>query len=180
MQRDTERRQRMLRSLCLCVSVVSVVLLLSCSRPPHDAPDATAVYNKDGVLEQIQVDRDRNGVLDTWSYMNGSRIVRIEIDRDEDGKVERWEYYGADEALEKVGYSRAGDGKVDAWAWQGPDGKVARVEEDTNADGLVDQWKRYRAGRLSSVEFDTTRDGQPDNRLVYEPDGTVRVEAVKR
>ena len=207
MQRDTVDRSCSVTARqaasCPLSAVCCLLLLATCSpRQEQDAPEAKAVYGKAGVLEQIQVDRDRNGVVDTWSYMSGSRIVRIEVDQDEDGKVERWEYYGEDEALEKVGYSRARDGRVDAWAWQGPDGKVARVEistrrdgkvtrteayeggvlaraeEDADGNGLVDQWETYAAGRLTSVEFDRTGDGRPDNRLVYEPGGKVRAEGV--
>src|SRR5262245_55347771 len=39
------------------------------------------VYDKKtGKLELLKYDSNRNGVIDTWSYMNGPRVERIEID----------------------------------------------------------------------------------------------------
>src|SRR4051794_12982862 len=49
-----------------------------------------------GKLRLLKYDSKGDGKIDTWSYMDGQRIVRIEIDTDGDGKPDRWEYYGAD------------------------------------------------------------------------------------
>src|SRR4051812_29866207 len=68
------------------------------------------VYDKQtGRLQLLKYDSNKNGTIDTVSYMDGSRVLRIEIDADEDGKVERWEYYGADQKIEKIGLSREND-----------------------------------------------------------------------
>jgi hypothetical protein len=153
-----------------------------------------------GRLKLLKYDSDKDGRVDTTSYMDGARVLRIEIDKDQDGKVERWEYYGADRRLEKVGFSRSGDGKEDAWSFAGPDGSVARIEiagagdgkitrtefyekespvraqEDTDGDGLMDKWETFEAGRLASVAFDTAHRGSPDRRLIYPAAGDVRIE----
>jgi hypothetical protein len=153
-----------------------------------------------GRLKQLNYDSKNTGKFDTVSYMDGARVLRIEIDTDGDGKVDRWEYYGADQKLEKVGFSRAHDGKEDAWSYAGPDGKVERIEistkrdgkitrtehyekdvpvraeEDTHGAGRIDKWETFDNGRLASVAFDTTRRGSPDRRLIYAANGTVRVE----
>src|ERR1700722_7992697 len=72
------------------------------------------VYDKQtGELQLLKYDSDGDGKVDTWSYMDGTRVLRIEIDKDEDGKIDRWEYYGADQKLEKIGTSRANDGKIE-------------------------------------------------------------------
>jgi hypothetical protein len=159
------------------------------------------VYNKQtGELQLLKYDSDGDGKVDTWSYMDGTRILRIEIDKDEDGKIDRWEYYGADQKLEKVGSSRANDGKIDTWSYPGPDGSIARIEvstrhdgtmnrtehyehgvlvraeEGSGRDGKIDKWETYQGRRIASVTFDTTHRGIPDRRLVYGSNGSVRVE----
>lgn len=148
----------------------------------------------------LKYDSNGNGKVDTWSYMDGARVVRIEIDRDEDGKIDRWEYYGPDQKLEKIGSSRAQDGKEDAWSYPGPDGLIVRIdvstlrdgtvtriehyqrdvlvaaEEDSDEDGKMDKWENYDGEHLASVAFDTLHRGTPDRRLIYGPNGTARVE----
>jgi hypothetical protein len=159
------------------------------------------VYDeKTGRLQRLNYDSDKNGRVDTVSFMDGARVVRIEIDKDEDGRIERWEYYGADRKLEKVGFSRAGDGREDAWSYAGSDGTIARIEiamardgritrvehyehdvvvraeEDGDGDGRMDKWEAYESGRLASVAFDTVRRGKPDRRLIYGPKGSATLE----
>ena len=159
------------------------------------------VYDqKTGKLQLLKYDSNGNGVTDTWSYMDGTRVVRIEIDKDEDGKIDRWEYYGADQKIEKVGFSRAQDGKEDAWSYEGPDGSIVRIdvstrrdgkvtrtehynagvlvsaEEDSDGDGQLDKWETYDGDHLASVAFDTMRRGRPDRRLTYGPNGSARLE----
>jgi len=161
------------------------------------------VYDQTGKLTLIKYDSNGGGKVDTWSYMDGARIVRIEMDQDGDGMIDRWEYYGRDQKLEKVGSSRANDGKEDTWSYPGPDGKVIRVEVSTrrdgnvtriehydnerlvaaeeapNADAAVDKWETYLDGRLASVAFDTAHRGRADRRLIYAADGSTRLEIDK-
>jgi hypothetical protein len=163
------------------------------------------VYDQQtGRLQLLKYDSNGNGKPDTFSYMDGSRILRIEIDKNEDGKPERWEYYDAAQKLTRVGFSRSGDGKEDAWSYAAPDGSTARIEiatrqdgvvnrtefyrqdalisaeEDTDADGVVDKWEAYEGAgeetRLASVAFDTRHRGRPDRRVTYDLDGGVRLE----
>lgn len=155
---------------------------------------------KTGRLQLLKYDSDGDGKTDTVSYMDGPRVVKIEIDGDEDGRIDRWEHYGPDQKIEKVGFSRAGDGKEDAWSYADAagvivriemstrrDGKVSRIEhyrqnalitaeEDADGDGKVDTWETYDGDRLSAIAFDTQHRGVPDRRLIYEPNGTARVE----
>lgn len=153
-----------------------------------------------GKLRLLKYDANGNGKVDTWSYMDGARVLRIEIDKDEDGKLDRWEYYTADQKIEKVGFSRENDGKEDAWSYAGPDGstlkteistrrdgKVSRTErfdhdtlvsaeEDSDGDGRIDKWETYKDQHLASVAFDTSHRGTPDRRLVYGANGSVTIE----
>lgn len=167
----------------------------------RESTNIEPVYDKlTGNLQLLKYDSNGNGKVDTWSYMDGTRVLRIEIDKDEDGKLDRWEYYGADQKLEKTGTSRANDGKEDAWLYTGPDGAIARIdvstkrdgkvtrtehyekdtlvraEEDSDEDGKPDKWETYEGGRLASVAFDTIHRGTPDRRLVYGADGSTRLE----
>ena len=162
-----------------------------CSGTPQNER-VQATYDKTtGKLSQLTVDAANDGKPNITSYMSGTKFVRIEIDTNEDGKIDRWEYYGADQKLERVGYSRANDGIVDAWAFEAPDGSIAklelstqrdgkanrtefyekgtltRAEEDTDTDGRVDKWEQYESGALASVSFDTTKSGKPTTTIDY-------------
>jgi hypothetical protein len=186
--------------------VACALLLVSCDQQNTDARKRIAPeYDKaTGKLKLLKYDSDGNGVVDTWSYMDGARVVRIEIDKDEDGKIDRWEYYGPDQKLERVGFSRLMDGIEDAWSYTGADGSIERIdvstrrdgkvtrvehyqqsvlvaaEEDTDEDGKMDKWEKYDGARLASVAFDTQHRGTADRRLIYAADGSVRVEADER
>jgi len=188
--------------------VLATVLLIAltnvgCSRREERArTPITPEYDRTtGRLTLLKFDSNKNGVIDTWSYMDGSRVVRIEIDKDEDGKIDRWEYYGPDQKLQKIGASRRNDGHEDAWSYVGPDGAIDRievaghggtritrierykggvlvaVEEDSDGDGRMDKWETYDGARLASVAFDTGHRGTADRRMIYGADGSVRVEA---
>lgn len=145
-----------------------------------------------GRLTQLTYDANKNGTIDTWTDMDGTKPLRSRADLDEDGKIDRWEYYDDTGALAKVGFSRKQDGAPDAWAFAGPDGQIARVEisssgdpnridrreqyengimvraeVDSNADGRPDQWETYKAGALETAALDENGDGRPDRRLTY-------------
>ena len=187
----------------VAVAFLALTLFVAaCDRRGEEAKKSiTPEYDKaTGKLTLLKYDSDGNGKIDTWSYMDGARVVRIEIDKDEDGKIERWEHYGPDGKLEKIGSSRAQDGKEDAWSYAGPDGTVARIdvstrrdgrvtriehyqrdvlvtaEEDGDGDGKMDTWETYEGDHLASIAFDTRHRGTPDRRLIYGPNGTARVE----
>jgi hypothetical protein len=181
-------------------------LFAACDAAPAGTPPQDGriepVYDKEtGRLQLLRYDANHNGVADTFSYMNGSRVERIEIDVDEDGRIDRWEHYSDGGRLAKVGFSRAKDGREDAWSYAAPDGSISRIEvssggdglvsrtehydherlvsaeEDTDRDGLTDKWESYESGRLARLAFDTRRSGAPTRTLVYEADGRVRIES---
>jgi len=173
------------RSSCaaLCASALATALAgTGCSDPDRDRSKETTrpTYDKTtGKLTQLTYDRNKNGVIDTWTDMDGMRPLRSRIDLDEDGKIDRWEYYDADGKLLKVGFSRKNNGKPDAWAYSGPDGTVDRVEiSSTSDEHKIDRWEHYDSSRaapngdgtgpLVSAEEDTNRDGKPDKWETYE------------
>ena len=191
---------------CLASLILVYAQLVACDR--RDTGPRKRIEplydSKTGKLELLKYDSDGDGKFDTWSYMDGARVVRIEIDKDEDGKIDRWEYYGPDQKLEKVGISRTNSGKPDAWTYSRPDGSTLRVdvatrddgrvtriehyehdrlvsvEEDSDEDGMIDKWETYEGDRLASVAFDTMHRGTPDRRLIYTTDGEARLEIDQR
>jgi hypothetical protein len=190
------------RGVLVMLGVLALPAVAACGHASaRGGKSIEPVYDsKTGRLQLLKYDSNGNGVVDTWSYMDGARVLRIEIDTNEDGTIDRWEHYDANQKLEKVGFSREHDGHEDAWTYANPDGSVARIEyashangridrreffehdtlvraeEDSDGDGRTDKWESYEDGRLSSVAFDTTHDGQPDRRLVYGADGSARLE----
>jgi hypothetical protein len=138
-----------------------------CSAPPVNNRVEAAYDQQTGKLRELTVDGKRDGKPNVFSFMDGTKFVRIEIDKDEDGKIDRWEYYGADQKLEKIGFSRANDGTPDSWAYEAADGSVARVEISTKRNGQVDRTEFFDAGSLSRAEQDTNGDGRPDKWETY-------------
>jgi hypothetical protein len=187
-------------------AILFCALISACSRENVGSRKRIEpVYDqKTGKLQLLKYDSDGDGKFDTWSYMDGARIVRIEIDKDQDGKIDRWEYYGPDEKLERVGVSRTNTGTPDAWTYSGADGSTLRVEvatrgdgkvtriehyehdrlvgaeEDSDEDGKIDKWETYEGDRLASVSFDTEHRGRPDRRLTYGADGSAVLEVDPR
>ena len=185
--------------------LLAALLILSCSDPETARIKETTrpTYDKTtGKLTELTYDRNKNGTIDTWTDMDGTRPLRSRIDQDEDGKIDRWEYYDDKGGLLKVGFSRKNDGKADAWAFAGPDGKVQRVEisstaddkkidrwehyeggvlvsaeEDTNGDGRADKWETYEGGAIKTAAMDENGDGRPDRTLTYAGGALVLIES---
>jgi hypothetical protein len=185
----------LLAAVLLATAGCSVGAVSGCSDPEKERLRTTTVPTYDaetGRLTRLTYDANKNGVIDTWTYMDGTRVLRSEIDTDEDGKIDRWEYHDGDpEVIVKVGISRANDGRPDAWAIMGADGQpthvevstrrddtidrwewyddetLLRAEEDTDGDGRPDKWETYAGGAVETVAFDENGDGKPDRRLTY-------------
>ena len=192
------RQQALVASLFLVIALT----VSACDRKGDEARKRISPeYDKaTGKLILLKYDSNGDGIVDTWSYMDGARVVHIEIDKDQDGKIDRWEYYDANQKLEKIGTSRAQDGKEDSWSYLNADGTIARIdvsakhdgkitrvehyqkdvlvtaEEDGDGDGRMDKWETYDGDHLSSIAFDTTHRGTPDRRLIYGANGAARLE----
>jgi hypothetical protein len=155
---------------------VSLALIaVSCNGTSDDARKRiTPEYDKaTGRLQLLKYDSNGDGKIDTWSYMDGARVVRIEIDKDEDGKIDRWEYYGPDQKIEKIGFSRANDGKEDAWSYPGPDGAITRIEISTKRDGKVERIEHYEKGVLVSAEEASGAGGTEESKAVGKAVGKI-------
>src|SRR5262245_8296785 len=97
-----------------------------------------AYYDAWGRLQRIDYDADGDGRPDHIAHHDGARTPRlIEVDEDRDGLVDRWESYEQGR-LVKVGLSRRG-GAPDVWLFPQPDGGQARREYDEDGDGRVDR-----------------------------------------
>jgi hypothetical protein len=159
----------------------ATLALHACADPERDRLAATtrASYDKaTGRLTELTFDGNKNGRIDTWTTMDGSRPVRSRIDGNEDGTIDRWEYYDAAGTLARVGFSRKADGRPDAWAYAGANGRIERIEASSTADeARIDRWEFYDAagppgadgtGPLLRVEEDANRDGRRDKWERYD------------
>lgn len=178
------------RRACAWVAVAVSFTLAGCS------PQAPAAGGNDrvkptyaadtGRLEKITYDRNGDGKVDAWAFMDGTRIVRCELDDDYDARVDRWEFYtagtggertGGDALVKGVGVldraeqSTRGDGTVTRWETY-RDGALASVREDADGDGRIDKWETWQGGALTALALDTQGRGTPDRRLVYPADGS--------
>jgi hypothetical protein len=172
----------------LCLTLVA--LAPACRAPEPTTGKVTPIYNaKTGRLEELTLDRNGDGRIDTWALMDGAHLRSIQIDRHGTGKPDRWEYYteGTAAADSQPSAGAAFDRKtviVRADEANGPDrtvvtrhefyteGIIARVEEDTDFDGRIDKWETYDHGVLARMDLDISGHGRPDRRLVYRPDGS--------
>ena len=106
-----------MRSRSLVLVVCATLWGAACSDPEKARIRETTkpTYDKaTGRLTQLTYDANKNGKVDTWTDMDGTRPQRSRTDLDEDGKIDRWEYYDGTGALTKVGFSRKQDGTPDA------------------------------------------------------------------
>ena len=172
----------------LLATFVIILTLSACQSPPDPrrtnfeirAKEGYAKYDsKTGKLQRLDADQNKNGRMDTFSYWDGSRVLRIEIDKDEDGRIDRWEHYGTDNKLESVGSSSRDDQVEDTWAYPDSTGFLSRVETDTDRDGQIDRRETFvprpgiSDGRvLSMVETGLNQSGTPSRRLYYRADGS--------
>ena len=150
----------------------------SCADPERERLKATtkATYdNASGKLTELTYDANKNGRIDTWTEMDGTRPVRSRIDSNEDGRIDRWEYYDGAGTLTKVGFSRKAADTPDAWAYPAASGGIERIDISSAGDpARIDRREFYDASRTSAgsapetpgtllrVEEDTNGDGRAD------------------
>jgi hypothetical protein len=184
-----------------------VLVLAGCADPEKDRLRETTIptYDKEtGKLTEVTFDSNKNGVIDTWTEMNGAKPVLTRMDLDEDGKIDRWEYFDADGKFVKLGFSRRNTGQPDAWAytgatldvierieisstgdekkidrWEryGPGNVLVEADEDTNGDGRPDKWETYENGAVKTLALDLDGDGRPDQRLTYRGSALATIES---
>jgi hypothetical protein len=180
------------KNLLTPLTLAAVLMAGACAEPePAGDPDLLPAYDKEtGRLQKLSYDSNGDGVIETWGYMDGSRVVRVEGDENQDGKIDRWEYHRRDatpgksadplETVERVERSTRHDGKVSRREFF-EKGVLKRVEEDTDGDGQVDKWETYLNGSLSSMALDTLGRGQRERTLYYKPDGSLdRIEVEEK
>lgn len=157
------------------LAVCGAILAPGCADPEHERLKHTTRASYDqatGKLTELTYDANKNGRIDTWTEMDGTRPLRSRIDSNEDGRIDRWEYYDAAGRLARVGYSRKAGEKPDAWAYSTASGRIDRIEMSSSGDpALIDRWEFYDTsaaagsdgtGPLLRVDEDTNRDGRPD------------------
>ena len=134
------------RSDVLIVLLAGTLAIAACRS--RETSHIEPVYDpQTGKLQLLKSDSNGDGKIDTWSHMDGTRILRIELDTDGDGTVDRWEYYDAAQHLEKVGMSRANDGHEDAWSYVGAR-RLDRTDRRFDETRRQDQSRRVlREGR---------------------------------
>lgn len=141
-----------------------------------------------GVLLEITYDKNKNGVIDTWTKMEGTRPVSSTLDENEDGMIDRWEEYDAQGRLVRAGWIRSRSPKPgetpaapaadanaprvpDTWVYPSADGRTSRVEYlDIDLEGrtVVARREFFEGDRLLRVEEDKDGDDQIDQWEVHE------------
>ena len=167
------------------IAVMAGGVLLATTCAPRGAgsderivPDVVSTrYSEDtGSLQEVTYDRNEDGLVDTWLFMEGADLRRAEMDEDFDGTIDRWEHYTIEGTAPQEGgaslveLSDRGDGRVTRREYYQAS-VLLRAEEDTNGDGAVNKWEVYEAGVLVKLELDERGDGRPTRRLLYSAGG---------
>ena len=176
------KRHSVKRQLLSLTALWCAVLAACTGSPRSSGPEVSPVYNAEtGKLEKLVSDKNGDGKVDTWAFMDGAVLKHIEQDRNGDGQPDRWEYY-EDGTMAKPGrIIRAeeanGPSNVVTRREHFEDGLIRRVIDDTDADTRPDKWESYESGRLVRVDLDLVGKGYPSQRLTYGAEGSVlRVE----
>src|SRR5437867_843041 len=84
-----------LRALRPTIVALLAMIVAACGQARAKGNDTVRpTYDKTtGQLTRLEADSNGDGKIDTWGYMDGTRIVRVEIDENGDGKVDRWEFH---------------------------------------------------------------------------------------
>lgn len=168
----------------------AVVLVVAAGCGPDDRLRETSKGRYDpqtGVLVEITFDKNKNGVIDTWTKMTDARPVSSVLDENEDGQIDRWEEYDSAGQLVRAGWIRSRSPRPgtpeeappasaaarvpDTWIYPSADGRSSRVEHlDTDLEGrtVVTRREFFEGERLVRVEEDKDGDDRIDQWEVHE------------
>ena len=169
-------KHRLILATCGCLA------LGACDGARPGGPEVSPVYNQEtGKLEKLISDKNGDGKVATWAFMDGAVLKYIEQDRNGDGQPDRWEYYEEGTMSRPGKILRAdeanGPSKLVTRREQYDSGVIRRVTDDTDADSRPDKWETYENGDLVRVDLDLVGKGYPSQRLTYGAGGVVtRVE----
>jgi hypothetical protein len=151
----------------------------------------------DGSLKVDIADTDGNCKPDTWSYVEGGKVVRRELDTNQNSVIDLWEYYEGDvKSLQAESRGRCSRPNV-LFIFSEDGQRIVVQEEDRNCNGLPDRLTRFdEAGvaifqcsprqRVDLVEGIPAvaledsiepHDGYADRRQLYQEGTLTRLEA---
>ena len=165
------------------------VALTACIEPPPDPrrtnfevkrKNVYAKYDpKSGRLQKLDVDLDKNGKMDSFSYWDGTRVRLIELDKNEDGVIENWEHYDESNKRVALGGSMRNDGIEDSWDFFDANGVYLKTELDQDRDGVVESRYVYGADPadaarrvLLEAQLNINAAGEPGQIVYYRADGS--------
>jgi hypothetical protein len=142
-------------------------------------------------------DTDGNCVPDTWSYVEGDKVVRRELDTNKNKVLDLWEYYEGDVKTLQA-ESRGSCSRPNVLYVFSEDGqRIVLQEEDRNCNGLPDRMTRFDEAGVAIFQCSPRQrvdleagipavaledsiephDGYADRRQVYEDGMLTRLEA---
>jgi len=159
------------------------------------------IYAPDGRPVRRLLDADGDGVAErVETFHTNHRYWKVQTDADNDGFVDKWEVFDQEGELERLGRATKRPGHPDVWIVPDRRGGVRRREFDASGNGVIDKiewfdgevltrtavdsdqnghmdrWQDWKSGRVVSERLDTDGDGEPDRRLTYGADGSIRLE----
>ena len=142
------------------LAVGGAILAHGCADPERERLKQTTKASYDqatGKLTELTYDANKNGRIDTWTEMDGTRPLRSRIDSNEDGRIDRWEYYDAGRAPRQGGLLEKGGREARRV------GVFDRVGPDRSHRGVVD-WRSRAHRSLGVLRYGRCRDGRRRRR----------------
>ncbi|MCP5058361.1 MAG: hypothetical protein GY937_16785 [bacterium] len=131
------------------------------------APEELRFFDETtGALIRVELDRDYDGNVDSWTIFNGGSIQETRRDNDGDGQPDEWLQFGSNGLASLREVDRDGDGTKDAF-YLYREGALFEERHDTTGNGTPDRILRYAGGQLTVSEEDTKNDGQTDTWTHY-------------
>lgn len=137
--------------------------------------------NGDGKIDQIihldshdriiklDLDKDGDGVLETFQYYEAEQVVRLERDSDADGRVDSWDDFKEGRRIQHRRRSNK-TGKIDMIIVFDAEERPSEVKKDTSGDGVFDSFYHYTQGQLTLLTKDTDGDSKPNILQTYKDD----------
>ena len=123
--------------------------------------DQIGHFDSTGKLVKLDLDSNKDGVMDRFQYYRDGEIVRIEGDKNADGKIDSWDHF---EAGKRVRSEQASfeTGKVNQITTFDAQERPWMMQKDTEGKGLFDTVYNFTEGVLASITKDSDGDGKPD------------------
>jgi antitoxin component YwqK of YwqJK toxin-antitoxin module len=115
-------------------------------------------HYRDGVLEKVEEDTDRDGFFETLTLMENNKIRHTQVDKNQDGKPDTEIFFNENQEKIRLTSDADFDGKMDIFQYYA-DNLPVKFEQDENGDSKPDLRVMYERGIKTCLYRDMDFDG---------------------